>query len=118
MAAIRNARVLVDQMSARGYPQDKVWIVLNRASAAHGIPQGEIERRLLNVRHAVPDDPQLALASINRGVPVAMRHPRSALGRAYHGLSRKLLQAYGVRGVEQGEAQRLTGLRALFARGK
>ena len=118
MAAIRNARVLVDQMSARGYPQDKVWIVLNRASAAHGIPQGEIERRLLNVRYAVPDDPQLALASINRGVPVAMRHPRSALGRAYHGLSRKLLQAYGVRGVEQGEAQRLTGLRALFARGK
>jgi pilus assembly protein CpaE len=118
MAAVRNARAMIDQLHSRGYGQDKVWMVLNRASATHGIPQSEIERRLLSVRHAIPDDPQLALASINRGVPVAMRHPRSALGRAYHGLSRKLLQAYGVAQLQGEEAPAASGLRSLFARSK
>lgn len=97
-AAVRHARIMLEEMRERGYKADKVWPIVMRASTPHGLPTHEIEERLAAIRHTIPDDPDLALASINRGVPVALRHSRSALGRAYHGLAGKLVQAYGPKG--------------------
>ncbi|MEN6478814.1 MAG: P-loop NTPase [Anaerolineales bacterium] len=97
MAAMRAARSVIERLQREGYDPERLWIVLNRATAPQGVPQSEIERRLGPVRHRLPDDPPIALASINQGVPVAMRYPRSALGRAYLGLSRKLVDELAVK---------------------
>ena len=94
MVSVRNARPILEQMRGRGYAKAKIWGVLNRSTVRHSIPVADIESRLVEIRHAIPDEPALALASINRGVPVSIRHKRSALARSYRGLAIKLVKAF------------------------
>jgi pilus assembly protein CpaE len=92
MVGLRNTRLLLEQLRDRGYAEDKVWLVLNRADMKGGVSRGDIERRLqFDFEHTVPDDQPLATHSINRGVPVVTSHPQSAVGRAIRGMARKLM---------------------------
>jgi pilus assembly protein CpaE len=92
MVGLRNARLMIRELLSRGYPPDKVWVVLNRGSMRAGITQKDIESRLqIPVRLVIPDDQALATHSINRGVPLAVSHPRSAVARAVDKLSRDLI---------------------------
>ncbi len=89
MVALRNTRLMLDQFYEWGYPRDKVWLVVNRATMKGGISTRDMEDRLhIRVSHRIPDDAALATHSINRGVPVIMNHRRSAMGRSL----RKLVQ--------------------------
>ena len=93
MVGLRNTRLMLDQLHGRGYPDDKVWLVLNRATIRGGINQRDIESRLrVRVRHSVPDDQPLVSHSVNRGVPLVMSHERSAVGRAIRDLAQLLVQ--------------------------
>jgi pilus assembly protein CpaE len=96
MVGLRNTRLMLDQLHGRGYPDDKVWLVLNRATIRGGISQRDIENRLrVRVRHTVPDDQPLVSHSVNRGVPLVMSHERSAVGRAIRTLAQLLAQDAG-----------------------
>ncbi len=91
MVGLRNTRLMLDQLFARGYPDDKVWLVLNRATMRGGVSQRDIETRLrISIRFSIPDDQALATHSINRGVPIVLSHPRSAVARAVQRLARQL----------------------------
>jgi len=91
MVGLRNTRLMLDQLFARGYPDDKVWLVLNRATLRGGVSQRDIETRLrVSIKFTIPDDQALATHSINRGVPIALSHPRSAVGRAVQRLAKQL----------------------------
>ncbi len=91
MVGLRNTRLMLDQLFARGYPDDKVWLVLNRATLRGGVSQRDIETRLrINIKFSIPDDQALATHSINRGVPIVLSHPRSAVARAVQRLARQL----------------------------
>ncbi len=93
LTVLRNARLLLDLFAARGYPQEKTVIVLNRWDMKGGIPVSEIERRLrIEIAYRIPDDQPLATYSNNRGVPLILSHPKSALAKAYLGLARHLMQ--------------------------
>ena len=83
MVGLRNTRLTLDQLHGRGYPDERVWLVLNRATMNGGVSRKDIERRLrVRVRHTIPDDQPLVSHSVNRGVPLITSHPRSAVGRA------------------------------------
>ncbi len=83
LVCLRNTRLLLDQLQARGYPEERVWLVLNRAGIAGGVAKGDIEDRLhVRIRHSVPDDQPLVSLSVNRGVPLYISHKRSALARS------------------------------------
>jgi len=93
MVGLRNTRLMLEQLHERGYPDDKVWVVLNRATMRGGVPRQDIEERLrVAVRHAIPDDQPLATYGINRGVPLVMSHPRSAVARAVGKLAEQLME--------------------------
>ncbi|MEA3407627.1 MAG: hypothetical protein U9R48_06060 [Chloroflexota bacterium] len=93
MVCLRNTRLMLEHLHERNYGRDKVWVVLNRGDLRGGVSQGDIEDRLgVSIKHVVPDDQGLATHSINRGVPVATGNRRSALGRAYRNLARKLVE--------------------------
>ncbi len=65
----------------RGYPPEKVWMVLNRATLQGGVPVRDIEERLhVRIGHKIPDDQPLATHSVNRGVPMLMSHPAARGG--------------------------------------
>lgn len=91
MVGLRNVRLMLDTMQERGYASDKIWMVINRATIKGGVGQREIENRLrLRVRHTIPDDQPLASYTINRGVPLAVSHKRSAVARATQELATML----------------------------
>ena len=82
---------MLDQLGARGYAAEKIWLVLNRATIRGGVPVADIEERLrVPVRYRIPDDQPLATHTINRGVPLAVSHANSAVGRAVMGFAREL----------------------------
>lgn len=93
MVGLRNTRLMLDQLQERGYMEDKIWLVLNRATMKGGVSKGDIEERLgLRISHRVPDDQPLATYCINRGVPLVVSHGRSAVGRAIRKLAQHLLE--------------------------
>ena len=92
MVGLRNTRLMLDQFAERGYPRGKIRLVVNRADAKGGVSLRDVEARLrIAVSNQVPDDQPSAIHAINRGVPVSMSHPRSALAQAYERLARELL---------------------------
>ena len=92
MVGLRNTRLMLDQLHARGYPSEKIWIVLNRSTLRGGVPVRDIEERLrVHVRFQVPDDQPLATHSINRGVPIVVSHEGSAVAKAVQKLAGDLL---------------------------
>lgn len=83
MVGLRNTRLMLDQLRERGYPDDKIWLVLNRADLRGGVSADDVETRLkLPIRFRIPDDQALATHAVNRGIPVAVSHPTSGIGRA------------------------------------
>jgi pilus assembly protein CpaE len=92
MVGLRNTRLMLDQLHARGYPDEKVWMVLNRATLRGGVPVRDIEERLrVHVRFQIPDDQPLATHSVNRGVPIVVSHEGSAVAKAVRKLAGELL---------------------------
>ena len=92
MGGLRNARLMLDQLQAHGYPEDKVWMVLNRATMHGGVSVRDIEERLrLPIRVQIPDDQPLATHSVNRGVPIVTSHSGSAVAKAVEKLARQLM---------------------------
>jgi pilus assembly protein CpaE len=114
MVGLRNTRPMLEQMQARGYAEEKIWLVLNRAGLHGGVPIKELEQRLrIPIKHRIPDDQPLATFSINRGVPLVVSHRSSALARSYLSLAEILAQEAPL--VEhQGDDGRL-GFRKLLA---
>jgi pilus assembly protein CpaE len=73
------------------YPPEKHLIVLNRAGLTGGIKQRDIEASLHYQLYAqIPDDEDNALRSLNRGIPLVTRYPRSQASRAIKQLSKSI----------------------------
>jgi pilus assembly protein CpaE len=90
LVCLRNTRLMLDQLHARGYNDNKVRLVLNRAGIAGGVGQGDIEERLhVRIHHTVPDDQPLVSLSVNRGVPLILSHNRSAVARSLQTLAQR-----------------------------
>jgi pilus assembly protein CpaE len=93
MVGLRNTRLLLEALRDRGYPKSKVSLVLNRADLKGAVSQGDIQNHLkVGFKYSVPDDQPLATHSINRGVPMVVSHPRSAVARAVRGMARSLIE--------------------------
>jgi len=100
MVGLRNTRLMIDQLHAAGYPDDKTWLVVNRATLRGGVTVKAIEERLgMAVKHSVPDDQPLATHSINLGVPVVMGYPRSAVAHAMVEMAQQLVDSLTLQGV-------------------
>ena len=104
MVGLRNTRLMLDRLRERGYREDRVYLVLNRASMRGGVSRGDIEERLqVQVTHQIPDDQPLATQSINRGVPLVVGHKRGAVVRAIHQLAQHLVEDLTVESTEEAD---------------
>jgi pilus assembly protein CpaE len=92
MVGLRNTRLMLDQLRARGYPEERIWMVLTRANMKGGVALEDIERRLkVRVRVQIADDQPLVTHSVNVGVPLSVSHPRSALAKGFRSLADMLV---------------------------
>jgi pilus assembly protein CpaE len=91
LAALHDVSRFVQVSRSLSYSSDKVMIVLNRAGLSGGIKSNDIETALHNQVYAqIPDDTANALRSLNRGIPLLIRYPRSPASRAIKRLSSSL----------------------------
>ena len=71
--AIKNTRLFLEVAKGLEYDIERIWLVLNRANPRGGITAEAIER---HVKHpvilSIPSNPRVALAAINRGVPLIL----------------------------------------------
>jgi pilus assembly protein CpaE len=116
MVGLRNTRLMLEQILDRGHPKEKVWVTLNRATMRGGVSRQAIEERLgVQIYHTIPDDQPLVTHSVNRGVPLVLSHPRSAVAKAMLGLSHQLAQEASAGVHLNGHAPQSTSfLRRLF----
>jgi pilus assembly protein CpaE len=82
LTAIKAAKQYLELSELLGYDEDKITLVLNRATAPAGIPVADVAASLKGeLAVALPDDPALALRAINEGVPFVQSAPQAALSR-------------------------------------
>jgi len=90
---IKNLEISLQVLEQLKFPQEKIFLILNRAESKVGITIDEIEKtikRKIDVR--IPSN-RIVPLTINRGVPVVTDAPRSAVSKSIHKLTRLLMAA-------------------------
>ena len=94
LAALHDATRFVQLSRTLAYPPGKVAIVLNRAGLLGGVKTADIETALRHEVFAhIPDDGPTAQRSLNRGIPLILKYPRSPVSRAIQKLARDVIAA-------------------------
>ena len=84
LASLRDTSRFITISKGLGYPTDKMLVVLNRAGMLGGVRSQDIEGVLHHQIYAqIPDDGPNAVRSINRGIPLVYRYPRSPASKAF-----------------------------------
>jgi len=92
MASLRDASRFVQISRSLAFPPDKVLNVLNRAGMQGGVKIPDIEKALHQSLYAqIPDDPANALRSLNRGIPLILKYPRSPASKGIQTLAKALV---------------------------
>jgi pilus assembly protein CpaE len=93
LAALHDASRFIQVSRSLAYAPGKVLTVLNRAGLMGSLRVKDIEVALRHEVFAeIPDDGPNALRSLNRGLPLMRRYPRSPASRALVGLTKRLLK--------------------------
>jgi pilus assembly protein CpaE len=94
LASLQDAsRFLQLSRTSLSYPSEKVLTVLNRSGIQGGVRQKDIESVLHQQLYAqIPDDEGNVLRSINRGIPLCVRYPRSPAASAIRQMAKSLAQ--------------------------
>ena len=91
LAALHDASRFVQISRTLSYSDEKLMIVLNRTGLMGGVKTKDIEVALHHqISATVPDDSANALRSLNRGIPLLVRYPRSPASKAIMGLATEL----------------------------
>jgi Flp pilus assembly CpaE family ATPase len=94
LASLQDAsRFLQLSRASLSYPSEKILTVLNRSGLMGGVRQKDIETVLHQQLYAqIPDDEGNVLRSINRGIPLCVRYPRSPASHAIRQMAKSLSQ--------------------------
>src|SRR5262249_1341568 len=97
LAALHDASRFIQLSRSLSYPAGKLAVVLNRTGLLGGVKTADIATALhYDLFAEIPDDGPNALRSVNRGIPLILKSPRSPASRAIQRLG-KTLAAVGAR---------------------
>jgi pilus assembly protein CpaE len=101
LAALHDVSRFILISRTLAYKPGKVLTVLNRAGLLGGVRVSDIQTALHQELFAqVPDDAGNALRSINRGVPLLLKYPRSPASRGIQRLAKALLKVRAASAVQ------------------
>jgi pilus assembly protein CpaE len=117
LAALHDASQLIQISRTLAYPPEKMLVVLNRADMQGGVKNRDIEAALHHSLFAqIPDAGPDALRSLNRGMPLLLRYPRSQTSRAIQDLVVRLVgPPEGDRARENAKPRSRSGLLSKLA---
>ena len=90
--SIKNLKIILQVLDQLKFPKEKIKIILNRADSKVGITLDEIEDTLKRKIDITIPSNKIVPLTVNRGVPVILEAPHSAVSRSIKKLS-SLLQA-------------------------
>jgi pilus assembly protein CpaE len=86
--SVKNLKVALEIISQLKFPDDKTFLIINRANSKVGITLDEIEATLTRkIDLTIPSDRVIPL-SINQGNPVVESYPRSTVSRSISQLTK------------------------------
>jgi len=92
LASLHDTSRFIQLSRSLGYAPDKILTVLNRAGVNGGVRQSDIEAVLHYQLYAqIANDPDASLRSLNRGIPMLVRYPRSPASTSIRALAKNLL---------------------------
>jgi pilus assembly protein CpaE len=88
---LRDGKYLLDMFRSLGYAKEKIEIIVNRHGSAEGVSMADMDRMLgLHSKRLVPNNYELANASINQGVPIFKLAHTSNIGKSLIDFSNSL----------------------------
>jgi len=91
LASLHDAKRFIEISRSLDYQPGKILVTLNRAGMTGGIKSKDVATSLNQEMFAeIPDDDGRVLRSLNRGIPLLLRYPRSPASKAIYGLTKKL----------------------------
>jgi len=82
MSSLRNARLFLNPQEASEHEPETLLVTVNRYDDRGGIRTQDITQVLQQrIAASLPDDQELVMYSLNRGVPLVISHPRSSVAR-------------------------------------
>lgn len=90
VTTLKDVRQSLEMLELIRFPQERIELVLNRATAKVGITRGDVEAALgVRMRHTLPSSVVVPL-TVNRGRPAALSEPRSDFARAARAIAHDL----------------------------
>jgi pilus assembly protein CpaF len=97
---LNQTRKLIDKIQGQVIPNDIVKVVLNKTTASNPYTAQFVEQNLKRqVISQIPEDSQVAFASLTKGAPIVVTSAQSPIGKAYFSTARYILEK---RLLEQG----------------
>jgi pilus assembly protein CpaE len=90
---LRDVSRFIQISQSLSYPSEKLLVVLNREGHLGGVKTKDIEVALKRQVFAkIPEDVSSVQRSLNRGIPLMLKYPRSPTARALKKLSKALCE--------------------------
>ncbi len=95
MASIKDATFVLDVLEQRGFPQERLYLVVNHPNGTNTLGSSEVARVLhMDIAWELQHDPTVPVTA-QTGQPVVVSRPRSKAASSFSGLAQKLTGAPG-----------------------
>jgi len=93
IASMRDVRQFMDVSATLSYPKDKMLLILNLTGRKADVKREEIEKILnMKIFGKIPADGNIALSSLNEGVPILLKKPRHPISKAFSDITKELVK--------------------------
>ncbi len=93
LASLRDVRQFMEVSATLSYPRDKTLLILNLTGRKADVKKEAIEDILkMKIFGKIPSDENLALSSINEGVPIVLKNPRHPISKAFSDIAKDLVK--------------------------
>ena len=94
LPTIKNIKAGLDVMGSLHYNDEKIKIVLNKASEQYGIKYKDFENTIKNTIWAyIPEDSNTVITSANKGFPFVMTRTETKVSKAICGIANEMVKA-------------------------
>jgi pilus assembly protein CpaE len=93
LASMRDVKQFIEVAATLSYPKDKTLLILNQTGRKADVKREEIENILkMKIFGKIPSDENVALSSLNEGVPILIRSPRHPISKSFADITTELVK--------------------------
>ena len=93
LASLRDVRQFMEITETLSYPKDKTLLILNLTGRKADVKKEAIENILkMKIFGKISSDENLALSSLNEGVPIVLKSPRHPISKAFSDIAKDLVK--------------------------